>query len=356
MLINRKKRIAVGVNKVINKRIQSKTKELEKIFKGKKSLVILMQDNPDPDSIAAAVALRKLANSFEDIKCTIAHGGTVGRGENRALVHYLNLNMYQCNQIVYNKYDLIGMVDTQPGTGNNSLPENIVPGIIFDHHPMKNQTRSAKFFDVRSKCGATSTILLEYLIDLNIEIDMHLATALLYAIRSDTQDLGREATKADIKAIEVLYPIANKRMLSEIQLGSVKREYFKMLTEALSNAYIYGNCVIANLGSINNPDMIAEVADLLLRDEGIESAVCYGYYQDKLLFSVRTTVSLKIADKIAKHIASKIGTGGGHQTYAGGQIPLGSRAKPQLNKLEKVIREKTLHFLGKTHTKGKKLI
>ena len=113
---------------------QLKVKELEKILRAKKSLLILMQDNPDPDSIAAAVALRKIANSLEDCKCAIAHGGTVGRGENRALVQYLNLNMHQCNRIVYDKYDLIGMVDTQPGTGNNSLPEKIIPDIIFDHH------------------------------------------------------------------------------------------------------------------------------------------------------------------------------------------------------------------------------
>jgi nanoRNase/pAp phosphatase (c-di-AMP/oligoRNAs hydrolase) len=351
-----KKPIDDGDRRMTKEKTQLKSKSLKKIFKGRKSLLILMQDNPDPDSIAAAIALRKIANSLEDIKCAIAHGGTVGRGENRALVYYLNLNMHQCNQIIYNKYDLIGMVDTQPGTGNNSLPENIVPDIVFDHHPMKNQTRSAKFFDVRSKYGATSTILFEYLIELNIAIDIHLATALLYGIRSDTQDLGREATKADIKAIEVLYSIANKRMLSEIQRGSVQRGYFKMLTDALSNAYVYDDCVITHLGAINNPDMIAEVADLLLRDEGIESAICYGYYQDRLLFSVRTTVSLKIADKIAKYIAARRGTGGGHQTYAGGQIPLGSRARPQLNKLEKVIREKALFILGISCNKGKKLI
>ncbi|HPS55787.1 MAG TPA: bifunctional oligoribonuclease/PAP phosphatase NrnA [Sedimentisphaerales bacterium] len=351
-----KKPVTRGDNRVTKLNIRSKIKKLKEIFKGKNSLLILMQDNPDPDSIAAAIALRKLANSLGDIKCAIAHGGTVGRGENRALVHYLNLNLYQCDQIIYEKYDLIGMVDTQPGTGNNSLPEIIVPDIVFDHHPIKKITRSAKFFDIRSKYGATSTIFFEYLTELNIEIDMHLATALLYAIQSDTQDLGREATNADIKAIEILYLFANKRMLSEIQHGSVQREYFKTLTEALNNAYVYENCVISNLGVTNNPDMIAEAADLLLRDENIESAICYGYCQDKLLFSVRTTVSLKIADKIAKYIAARRGTGGGHQTYAGGQIPLNNQTAPQLKKLEKVIRNKALHILSINCNGGKKLI
>ena len=118
---------------------------------------------------------------------------------------------------------------------------------MLDHHPMKRQTRSAKFFDVRSKCGATSTILLEYLLMLNIEIDMHLATAMLYAIRSDTQDLGRDSTRADIQALTDLYAIANKRMLSQIQRGKVRRDYYRMLSDALNNAEVYDNAIVTNL-------------------------------------------------------------------------------------------------------------
>ena len=148
--------------------VQLKIKRLKKVFEDKKRLLILMQDSPDPDSIAAAIALRKIANSLTDIKCSIAHGGMVGRGENRALVHYLNLSMHKCDQIVYDKYDLIAIVDSQPGTGNNSLPENITADIVIDHHPIKDRTRSAQFFDVRSKCGATSTILFKYLIELKM--------------------------------------------------------------------------------------------------------------------------------------------------------------------------------------------
>ena len=71
---------------------------------------------------------------------------------------------------------------------------------------------------------------------------------------------GREATQADISAIEILYPIANKRMLSQIQRGSVPKEYFRMLSEALQNAIVCGNSILTHIGQINNPDMIGEVA------------------------------------------------------------------------------------------------
>ncbi len=171
-------------------RTRSKLAELTSILGGKAQLLIVMQDNPDPDSIAAAVALRKLANTLAQVQCSIAHGGTVGRAENRALVRYLNLNLRPVEEIKFETFDAIAIVDTQPGVGNNSLAPDIVPDIVIDHHPFRMTTRRSKFSDVRSNYGATATILLEYLTQAKIEPDMQLATALLYAIRSDTQDLG----------------------------------------------------------------------------------------------------------------------------------------------------------------------
>ena len=174
----------------------SKLQKLTELFTGKAYLLVVMQDTPDPDSLAAAVALRRLAKSLANLQCSLAYGGTVGRGENRALVKYLGLNLRPCDEIDYEKYDLVAMVDTQPGTGNNSLPETVTPNIVIDHHPIRRQTRTAAFTDVRSGYGAASTILVEYLIEAGITPDTPLATALLYGIRSDTQDLGREASRS----------------------------------------------------------------------------------------------------------------------------------------------------------------
>ena len=197
----------------------SKLQRLTELFAGKTYLLIAMQDTPDPDSLAAAVALRRLANSLANLQCSIVCGGTVGRGENRALVKYLGLNLRCYAEIDYSKYDLVAMVDTQPGTGNNSLPEGVLPDIVIDHHPIRRQTRTVPFTDVRSGYGATSTILVEYLIEAGITPDTPLATALLYGIRSDTQDLGRESSRSDVEAIEFLYPFANKRMLGDDPAG-----------------------------------------------------------------------------------------------------------------------------------------
>ncbi len=321
-------------------------KKLAELLTGKGRLLIVMQDNPDPDSIASAVALRKLANSLVSAACTIAHGGTVGRAENRALVRYLGLNLRPCAEIEFERFDLIAVVDAQPGTGNCSMPANLVPNIVIDHHFLRPATRAAQFVDIRRHYGATATILLEYLIQGAIVPDTPLATALLYAIRSDTQDLGRQVSHADIEAVAFLLPLANPRMLGEIQRGSVPRAYFQMLHEALRNARIYGQAVITGLGRTDNPDMIAEVADLLLREDETNWAMCTGFTQGKLHISIRASQEGAKADKVIHRVAARKGTGGGHPTYAGGQIPLTKGTQSERGALEKLVRKRFLQAIG----------
>ena len=311
-----------------------------------KSVLIAMQDNPDPDAIAAAVALKKIANTQADSLCTIGYAGIIGRAENRALVKYLAINFRLINEIDFKRFDLICLVDTQPGTGNNSLPANIIPDIVIDHHPIHKLTRKCRFTDIRRNYGSTSTILCEYLKNLNTPIDTQLATALLYGIRSDTQDLGREAIKADIDAIGFLYPLANKRMLGRIQQGSLDRSYFKMLADALKNANVFDeHNVVTSLENVTNPDMISEVADLLLRDDRLDCAICYGFTSEKMLLSIRTAEENQHADKLIKRIVSTLGTAGGHKTFAGGQIPLEDTSEKKIAALEKKINKKISSIL-----------
>jgi nanoRNase/pAp phosphatase (c-di-AMP/oligoRNAs hydrolase) len=335
---------------------RSRFKKLKDTLQGKNRLLIVMQDNPDPDSIGAAVTLRRLANVLGNIQCTITHGGSVGRGENRALVRYLDLNLRPIQDIDCTKFDFIAVVDAQPGTGNCSLPVDIVPDIVIDHHSLREITRKVKFVDIRVGYGAASTIMLEYLIQAGITPDIQLATALLYAIRSDTQDLGRQASRVDIEAVSFLFPLANQRMVGDIQRGSVPRIYFRMLDSALRNARIYSRSIISDLGQIDNPDMIAEVADLLLREDETYWTMCTGLSQGKLHISVRTSKEDARADRVIHKIVARKGTGGGHQTYAGGQIPLDNTTKSRQANLEKLVHRRFLKAIGDNAQQGEQLI
>src|SRR5262249_56763735 len=144
--------------------------------------------------------------------------------------------------------------------------EGVVPQVVIDPHPAYATCPGVPYLDRREQYGATSTILTEYLRESRLDVDHKIATALFYGIAAETQDLGREATPADIEAAHFLYPHANKRRLSKIENARVPREYFRVFREAIDKAVLYGNrAVISLLGDLPYPDMVAEVADFLLR-------------------------------------------------------------------------------------------
>ena len=59
------------------------------------------------------------------------------------------------------KDDLTALVDTQPGSGNNSYPAGRRTNLVIDHHPARADL-DAELLDVRPEVGCCTTMLLEY--------------------------------------------------------------------------------------------------------------------------------------------------------------------------------------------------
>ncbi len=298
----------------------NKPAKLAAVLKDAGHLWIVLQDYPDPDAIASAAALRELARQLYSVSSTLTFGGIVGRVENRALLRYLDLTLRIFDVAAPQPDHCIALVDTQPGTGNNCLPETIVPHIVIDHHPIRPETRRAAFTDIRRRYGATSTILYEYLHHANIPLTPPLATALLYGIRSDTQEFGRECSQADMAATLALFPLANTRMYYNIRQASVATSYYRLLAVALRETWQSGTALVALPGPIDTPDAIGEIADLLLRHEQCQWSLCIGFFEDRYLFSLRTTAPKADAGKLMQRLTAGYGTGGGHRLMAGGQV------------------------------------
>ncbi len=320
--------------------VAARVRKLIALVKEKGDVLIVIQDFPDPDAIASAAALKLLFKKRAGVRSSVASGGTVGRAENRALLRYLGLNLLRVDGCDLARYRCIAMVDTQPGTGNNSLPSGIVPDVVIDHHPIRPQTRRAAFFDVRSRYGAASTILYGYLKEARVKPDRVLATALLYGIRSDTQDLGRDTSSADIDAVVSLYPIGNKRMLSEIEHAKVSPRYFCTIKRAVESARLYGKGLFVFLGEVE-VDMIAEVADAMNRCEGVEVVVVVGCSNERCYLSVRTSRWEDGAGKFAAALVDGIGSGGGHGSSAGGEITV-----TDVSSIEAELRKRFASLLG----------
>ncbi len=285
-------------------------------------LIILPHDNPDPDALASAVALRYLAKELAGKDAAIALGGYVGRAENRAMVRYLNIPLVPITELPLDAPDaLVALVDTQPGRRNNSLPPSVAAAVVIDHHPQYVVTRDIPFADLREGYGATSTILTEYLMDTRLHVETKIATALFYGIMAETQDLGREATAADMDACHFLYPHTNKRRLAKIENARVPREYFAAFRTAIQSATVHDRAVMSILGDIRYPDMVAEMADFLLRLDEVDWAAALGRYEGHLYVSLRTTNrDVNAGDLLQGVLGSD--HAGGHDMIAGGRVAI----------------------------------
>ncbi len=322
---------------------------------GPAALVVLPHDNPDPDALASAATIKYLVRILLEKDAVIALGGIVGRAENRAMLTYLNIDLTPVGEI-----DLAGdvqvvLVDTQPGRANNSLPPGIVPTAVIDHHPAYGQYPGVRHLDLREEYGATSTILTEYLRDSHLEIESKIATALFYGIAAETQDLGRESTPADIAAAHLLYPYANKRRLAKIENARVPRVYFRAFHEAIEHAAIYGRVVVSILPRVQYPDMVAEVADFLLRLDEAEWACAIGAFDHYLHVSLRTTDREANAGEVLQRVLGSH-SAGGHDLIAGGRVRVEGPGATAVAVAADGVRERLLTVLGAAGVPGRALV
>src|ERR1039457_73117 len=289
-------------------------------MQGKGKTLIIIHDNPDPDCLASAMALHNLFAMKLSRDAIIAFSGIIGRSENLAMAKELEITLIPLELVNPDEFSVVCMLDTQPGTGNNTLCPDRRVDIIIDHHPMREASRKCRWVDIRDDYGVTATILYEYLLAQNITIGTKLATALFYAIKSETQDLGREAIQPDRDAYLRLFPIANKRLLYEITHPKVPVEHFRTIHRGVENTKIYGKLLVVNLMAICFPEVVSETADYLIRLEGIETVLSMGHYNDGVILSIRTTSTLLNAGEIIRRLVAGRGTAGGHGMMAGGRL------------------------------------
>jgi nanoRNase/pAp phosphatase (c-di-AMP/oligoRNAs hydrolase) len=317
-------------------------------------LVILPHDNPDPDALASAAGIKYLASTLLKRDAQIVLGGIVGRAENRAMLTYLNITLVPVSEVSFGADTRVVLVDTQPGRSNNSLPDQVAPVAVVDHHPAYNNYAAIPFLDLRDQYGATSTIVTEYLRESKLVPEAKIATALFYGIAAETQDLGREATVADIEASHFLYPFTNKRRLAKIENARVPREYFRVFGEGIERATLYDKVVISMLGEVRYPDMVAELADFLLRLDQVEWAAAIGTFGTCLHVSVRTTDrEVNAGDLLQRVLGSR--SAGGHDMIAGGRIAVGEDPAAH-ERAAAMVRDRLLSALGVDAACGQPLV
>lgn len=323
--------------------------------RGKERALVLTHDNPDPDSLASAMGLAWLLEEHGGVPAKVAYGGIVGRAENRALVRVLKLPVLPLAKVELEEYDFLCIVDTQPSCGNHSLPPQRHFDVVIDHHPARPTSCKAAFHEVGGDYGATASIITSYVRAAGDRPPPVLATALFYGIKSDTRDLGREFSDVDVDNYHWLFPMVDHEALSRIEHPAVPASYFAALHQALGRARRHGETVIADLGPIETPDIVAEVAERLLALEETRWSLAVGRFKGALYLSVRTNDRRMNAGRLVQDVLVPLGgSAGGHGTMAGGRVPI-PRTTRERNALQKKLVGAFLEEVG-APSKGEPLV
>jgi nanoRNase/pAp phosphatase (c-di-AMP/oligoRNAs hydrolase) len=286
------------------------------IFDKDDYLLILIQ--PDPDSIASSMALKRLL--WRQVsKVTIAYYGEIQRLDNQVMVESIKAPLIKMAKIDVSTFTRFALIDSQPH--HFEAFKDFKFDLIIDHHPHRNKI-DASFIDIRPQYGATATIMTEYLRAAKIIPSKTLATAILYAIKTDTSNFERGATGNDVEQFQYAFHYANRSLLSKIERAELRIGDLAFYRKALRNMVISRGRVFSYLGNVNSPDICVQLADFFMRVHKVSWSVISGLYNDTLIVIFRCDGQRKDAGKMAQNAFSIFGSAGGHKGAARAEMHL----------------------------------
>jgi nanoRNase/pAp phosphatase (c-di-AMP/oligoRNAs hydrolase) len=312
---------------------RKKVERIRSLF-GEHKVHILLQHDPDPDAIGSALALRELLGRNRPTTPIVTFG-EVTRPENLAMLRLLEIQIDRITpEDLHRDGARLALVDVQPPYFEQWLGR---VDLVVDHHPRRTDFK-ARFTDLRTAYGATSTIFTEYLRAAGVEPSQRLATALLYGIKTDTLFLERGSNLADLNAFSFLYPSANKAMITRIERPALPLEDLEALGRSLTRLELDNGVAVIYLGEVKREDVIPQMAEFCLQIEGVEWSVVGGLYENRVVISVRNVGYVKSAGEIMKRLYDDIGSAGGHRAMAKAVVPV-DRFKEKFGEVsEKAIR------------------
>jgi nanoRNase/pAp phosphatase (c-di-AMP/oligoRNAs hydrolase) len=324
--------------------------EFEQIINKYDEFAIIPHYNPDPDSLGSSFALNYLITKVFNKKSSIFFGGIIGRAENNMMIHILDIPVINLKEDE-NLPDLpIILMDTQPNTGNNPLLSEMLPIMIFDHHPIQKKSSQVPYADIRLNFGSTSTLIYRYFKEYNIKPTINVATALYYGIQTDVVGEGRTAFKIDFSSMERLSKNINREKLFAIEKPNLPFDYYIHIKKGLENTVIYDDFLISSLGEIENPDYIGEIADFLIRFDKANIVMVMGIYNNIIQLSFRSQDKKLDAGVMLKKIVGTLGNAGGHYSNSGGRIIIANA--DEIPKISKKIITKAIDLIKGKITTG----
>jgi nanoRNase/pAp phosphatase (c-di-AMP/oligoRNAs hydrolase) len=296
---------------------RARVQQYQRYFEDAGRVLIMLHNEPDPDALAAGLALR---NVLRRTRTTAIIGTQQGvtRPENMRMADLLDIQVEVIRPSEFQEFDRIATVDVQPHYFGGLLPR---VDLVVDHHPEQGGY-AAVFKDIRSDYGSTCTILTEHLRAVDVNISERTATAMLYAIKSDTLFFARQTNRVDLEAFTFLYPLADPALIRKMEGADITLERLEYVTRAIGTSQLRNQVFSAFLGETAREDFIPYTADFLLQVEDVKWTIVSGIVAGQLIVSVRNLGYSRNAGEFVKASFGDIGNAGGHRSMAKAVMPL----------------------------------
>ena len=255
---------------------RARVHQYQRYFSDADRVLIMLHNDPDPDALASGLALR---NILRRTKTTAIIGAIQGvtRPENLRMVNMLDIHVEPITAASLRDFDRVAMVDVQPHYFGGAIDR---VDLVIDHHP-EQVGYTTVFKDIRADYGSTCTILTEHLRAVDVNISERTATAMLYAIKSDTLFFNRQTNRVDIEAFSYLYPLADAAMIRKMEGAEITLERLDYVTKARASRHAWSiRCSARFIGQAPREDFITYVADFFLQVEDVKWTIIAGVVND----------------------------------------------------------------------------
>lgn len=299
-------------------------------FDAGEKVLILLHDDPDPDALASALALRALLGRNRQT-ASIGTFKAPARPENLRMIDLLDIDVLEVTEDDVARHDRIAVVDTQPHIFEGKVVD---VDLVVDHHPLRGGYTTI-FRDIRTAFGATTTMLLDTLIRFGIPISERLATAAVYAIKTDTWSFRRGAVPEDVSVFAHVFPRADQHLLRKIEMEGFTLESMRLVAGLTLKAELVGGFLHAHAGVVERDDVVPTAADFLMHCAEARWTAVSGVLGDVVTISVRNLGHQRPAGELVQRVYGSLGSAGGHKAAAKAVLDLalvrkrfGDPAKP----------------------------
>lgn len=337
---------------------QTRSARLLQVLADYRQVWVVMHDTPDPDAIASGWALVWLVREKLGKPTRLIGGGDIVRAENRHMLRLLEPPVELVRKVDCQEGTAVVLVDCHPGSQNHLFAgQCVMPVAVVDHHSGNGcPIPKLRFSDIRPRVAASATIAASYLREQKLEPSRQLATALVYAIRTETQGSETHYSRLDRAVLAWLTERSEPSQLAEIESAPLSVEYFADLVLAFQQTVLYGETAFCLLPRAHGTEIVGEVADLLIRGEPIHRVLCGAVVEGDLVLSVRTEPGWGDATRLVQTTLADLGQGGGHRYRAGGRITGIDQAPRIAQALRDELRQRWLAACGVSLLDGRYLI